>query len=110
MDEKQVARTLEMVIELTDVYVKKDFPKLNRRVRKNKESVRLAHISPDAQTIKYADILDNVSEITKHDPDFAKVFLFECRDNLKKMNKGNAALYNIVKETFNEAFSNPEKS
>lgn len=94
MDSDNAARTLELVVELTDVYIKKDYPRMNRRSRKEKESERIAQASPDAQTVKYADIIDNSMEIVQHDPDFARVFLSECRRLLKKMNKGNAELYN----------------
>jgi (p)ppGpp synthase/HD superfamily hydrolase len=93
MNDDMALRTLQLVIDLTDVYVKKDYPKLNRRSRKSKELIRLEKTSPDAQTIKYADIIDNSKEIVEHDPDFARVFLFECRTNLKKMDKGNQELY-----------------
>lgn len=86
-------RTLELVVDLTDVFVKEDYPELNRRARKAKELLRLEKTSPDSQTIKYADIIDNSIEIVKHDPDFAVIFLHECRTNLKKLDKGNAELY-----------------
>lgn len=99
-------RTLQLVVDLTDVYVKKDYPKLNRRTRKARELLRLEETSPDSQTIKYADIIDNTKEIVKQDPDFAKVFLRECRANLKKLNKGNKELYdeavNLVDRSIEE--------
>lgn len=93
MKTEQAERTVTLVKELTDVYIKKDFPNMNRRSRKNKELERLEKTSADSQTIKYADIIDNTREIVKHDPDFARVFLYECRANLRKLNKGNAKLY-----------------
>ncbi|MES2430848.1 MAG: HD domain-containing protein [Bacteroidota bacterium] len=93
MDNPQAERTLHLVVDLTDVYVKKDFPTLNRRSRKSKELIRLEKTSPDSQTIKYADIIDNTKEIVQNDPDFARVFLYECRTNLRKLTKGNPALY-----------------
>ena len=86
------ARTLELVEELTDVYVKKKFPAWNRRKRKQKEVDRLSHASADAQTIKYADIMDNCPEIATKDPDFADRYLRECRHLLGKMRKGNHQL------------------
>jgi (p)ppGpp synthase/HD superfamily hydrolase len=99
-------RTVDLVVDLTDVYVKKDYPKLNRRSRKSKELLRLEKTSPDSQTIKYADIIDNTKEIVKQDPDFAKVFLRECRTNLKKLNKGNKELHaeavNLVDRSIEE--------
>jgi (p)ppGpp synthase/HD superfamily hydrolase len=92
MPPKQVNRTILLVEELTDVYVKKNYPQWNRRKRKAKELERMERISADAQTIKYADILDNSSYIPEQDADFAKVFLSEGRQLLQKMTKGDAAL------------------
>jgi (p)ppGpp synthase/HD superfamily hydrolase len=92
MPPPQVARTVQLVEELTDVYVKADYPRWNRRKRKSKEAERMEQTSADAQTIKYADIMDNAAQIVEQDPDFAKVFLSECRALLKKMAKGNASL------------------
>jgi (p)ppGpp synthase/HD superfamily hydrolase len=85
-------RTLSYVIELTDVFTKSAYPKLNRRARKSREIERLAHTSPESQTIKYADILDNAKDVVEHDPDFAKVFLMEYRAVLKTCDKGNENL------------------
>jgi uncharacterized protein with gpF-like domain len=52
----------------------------------------MENTSAEAQTIKYADIIDNASEIVEHDPDFAPVFLRECKALVKKMEKGNKEL------------------
>jgi (p)ppGpp synthase/HD superfamily hydrolase len=92
MNETDTDHTLDLVIELTDVYTKHHYPKFNRRKRKGMEADRIELISAEAQTIKYADILDNSREIAEHDPDFAPVFLRECRMLLQKMKKGNANL------------------
>jgi (p)ppGpp synthase/HD superfamily hydrolase len=86
-------RTLQLVDELTDVYIKKDYPSWNRRKRKMKEAERIQNTSEDSQTIKYADIIDNCPEITEKDPEFAAKFLRECRLLLTKMKKGNKDLY-----------------
>lgn len=93
MNPAHAEQTLTLVKELTDVFVKSNYPKLNRRQRKNKELDRLEKTSPDSQTIKYADIIDNTKEIVEQDPDFAKVYLYECRAILRKLNKGNNLLY-----------------
>ncbi len=58
----------------------------------------MRRISGDAQTIKYADILDNSREITQQDPQFAPRFLNECRLMLQVMSSGQAALYQQVKD------------
>jgi guanosine-3',5'-bis(diphosphate) 3'-pyrophosphohydrolase len=102
MNPSDAERTLELVTDLTDVYVKQDYPKLNRRSRKAKELQRLEKTSADSQTIKYADIIDNTKEIVGHDPDFAKVFLYECRTNLRKLDKGNTELYKMAVEVVNK--------
>lgn len=94
-----VDETLKLVIELTDVYTKGAYPRLNRRKRKQKEFERLAATSPDAQTIKYADILDNALDIAESDPDFGRVFLEEAMTLLEDLDKGDPHLYREVKET-----------
>lgn len=92
MDSPTATRTLRFVEELTDVYVKEAYPQWNRKKRKAMEAERIAHTSPMAQTIKYADILDNSKEIAEHDPDFGPRFLRECSELLKKVNKGHPIL------------------
>ncbi len=105
LSKADVERTLRLVVDLTDVYVKKDYPKLNRRSRKNKELVRLEKTSADSQTIKYADIIDNTREIVQHDRDFARVYLYECKAILRKLDKGNPELYKRAFDVVNEAIS-----
>jgi (p)ppGpp synthase/HD superfamily hydrolase len=90
-------QTVKLVVELTDVYVKDDYPNLNRDQRKSKEAQRLAATSSNAQTIKYADIIDNCEDITTHDPKFAPVYLRECKHILSLCKKGNKHLYTTAK-------------
>lgn len=52
----------------------------------------MENTSAEAQTVKYADIIDNAREIVEHDPDFAPVFLRECRALVNKMKKGDQEL------------------
>lgn len=101
MAHHQAKRTVVLVEQLTDVYIKANYPHWNRRKRKREEIKRLSKISADAQTIKYADIIDNCNEIIHHDQDFADRFLHECRDTLQKINKGNSVLYLRALETVN---------
>ncbi len=89
MSERDASHALDLVIELTDVYTKHEYPRLNRRKRKAKEAIRLEKTSAEAQTIKYADIIDNATEIGEHDADFAPVFLKECRAIIERMKRGN---------------------
>lgn len=99
MNENDVQQTLQLVEELTDVYTKQRYPRLNRRKRKQKEANRIEKTSPEAQTVKYADIIDNCKEIAVHDPEFAGLFLCECRMLLRRMSNGNKELYERAIET-----------
>lgn len=92
MDDETINETLNLVLELTDVYVKSSYPGLNRRQRKAREADRIKTTSVAAQTIKYADILDNCLEISADDKDFAPLFLKECRALLDVMDKGHSGL------------------
>lgn len=102
MNEGAASHTLGLVIELTDVYTKHNYPRLSRRKRKAREVARMENTSAEAQTVKYADIIDNAREIVEHDPDFAPVFLRECRALVNKMKKGDQELRDkaiqVVKE------------
>ena len=92
MSERDVDHTLMLVTELTDVYIKEDHPQMNRRKRKAREANRLEKVSAEAQTIKYADIMDNAKGMAENGADFAPVFLKECIKLLEKMRKGNEQL------------------
>lgn len=76
---------LSLVVELTDVYTKEDFPDMNRKLRKEFEALRLAYVSGRVKAIKRADIEHNSESIMEHDPKFAKVFLEEKKNLLEKM-------------------------
>ncbi len=98
LNEKDAALTLQLVVELTDVYVKKDYPEWNRKTRKTKEADRIAGTSAQSQTIKYADIIDNCKEIIQYDEEFGSKFLKECKLPLQRMPKGNPQLYQRAKD------------
>lgn len=90
----QMARdVVNLVVELTDVYIKENYPELNRRTRKELEAKRLGDASSRAQTIKYADLLDNGEDIMKNDPSFGRVYIREKERILHYMNKGDQDLY-----------------
>jgi (p)ppGpp synthase/HD superfamily hydrolase len=93
IDKDTVERTIELVVELTDVFIKEDYPQWNRRKRKTKELERIMNTSSTSQTIKYADIIDNCNEIVVHDRHFARVFLYECKRLLTVIDKGEPELY-----------------
>jgi hypothetical protein len=75
MTADEATQTIALVEALTDEYTKENYPQWNRRKRKEMEAERLEKASAAAQTIKYADIIDNAPEITREDPAFAKRYL-----------------------------------
>ncbi|RAW05936.1 phosphohydrolase [Halomonas elongata] len=84
----------DYVYELTDQFT--DPAQGNRAHRKAMERDRLARISPDAQTIKLADLIDNTLSIVERDPDFARVYMAEKRELLRVMRAGNEHLLRIA--------------
>jgi len=78
-------RVAELVYDLTDQFTKEQYPKLNRKTRKNLEAVRLGKCSKDVQLIKICDMADNTKSIVKDDPGFAVLFLREKAYILEEM-------------------------
>lgn len=110
MDQEHAGRTLGMVEALTDVFVKENYPSMNRRNRRLREAERLSMVGAEAQTIKYADIIDNVADLGDPSNDFAPVFMRECKDMLREMNRGDQRLHRhaveIVDTRLKEYFRN----
>lgn len=102
MTPTQTTKTVTLVVELTDVFTHQNFPELNRKARKQKELERLRSISPESQTIKYADILDNSIDISKHDKHFSPVYLNEVFLVLSELKSGNPHLRHRVINTVGE--------
>ena len=82
-----------LTIDLSDVYTHTAFPNLNRAERKALEVIRMSKNGYTAQTVKYADLIDNAKSIIAHDKKFAKVYLNEKRDILLHMKSGDINLY-----------------
>lgn len=80
------------VLDLTDVYTKQAFPNLNRQKRKTMERLRIDGTSPEAKTIKLADLISNTQSIVEHDPDFAHVYLREKMELLGYLTEGSPRL------------------
>lgn len=87
------------VTDLTDYFTKERFPALNRRERKEKEAQRLWSIPEWAQTIKYADLLDNTKSIVENDQGFAKTYIEEKKYILLNMRDGNKELLKRLENT-----------
>lgn len=68
----------------------------NRAARKRIDRTHIATAPPEAQTVKLADLISNTSTITRHDPEFARVYLAEKRDLLTVLTRGNATLHAVA--------------
>jgi len=87
IDISEADRVFQLVVELTDVYTKENFPELNRKQRKELEAHRIGNASEFTQVIKMCDMLDNTESIVAHDEKFAKVYLKEKDYLLECMDK-----------------------
>jgi (p)ppGpp synthase/HD superfamily hydrolase len=81
-----------LVHELTDKYMKENYPSLNRKERKKREVTRQATMSREAKTIKLADVIDNTRDIIKHDKDFAVRYIPEMITLVESLQGGNFQL------------------
>ena len=88
-----------LVHELTDEYVKENYQQLNRRRRKEKEVERQGQMSPQAKTIKLADVIDNTMDIVRNDPNFARRYIPEMENLTHALKGGNEEL---LKRAFQE--------
>ena len=88
-DNKESLFITSCVDDLTDEYTKEKYPTLNRKARKELEAERLGNAHPDAQSVKYCDLINNTDSICEHDPKFAKTYLKEKTVILDKMRKGH---------------------
>lgn len=86
------------VFHLTDEYTHEKYNSTNRKDRKVLEAQRLWAIPPNAQTVKYCDLIDNLSSIVQYDPAFAKVYLAEKAYILQGMDKGDTKLFELAKK------------
>ena len=84
---------------LTDVSKPSDG---NRARRKHLDLLHTSSASPEAKTIKLADLIDNTSSIVKYDPDFAKVYLREKSLLLGVLLEGNPELWSRANEILSE--------
>ena len=76
----------------------------NRAARKTIDREFLAKASPEAMTIKLADIIDNTFSIATLDSGFAKIYLPEQRLLLNVLKKGNSTLWGQAKQIIDDYF------
>lgn len=91
-------KVAKLVEELTDEYMKVNYPHLNRKARKEKEVERQANMSPEAKTIKLADVIDNTPDIVKNDPGFARKYIYEMEALTRVLVGGDKELFNRARK------------
>jgi hypothetical protein len=91
---------------LTDVSKPSDG---NRAVRKEIDRQHLAKSSPQAKTIKLADLIDNCRDICKHNKRFAVVYLQEMSALLEVLSDGAPNLYGLAHKTHVECSTSISK-
>ncbi len=89
LEERFGPKVAGLVLEVTEVTTHADG---SRATRKAIEREHLAKASPEGQSIKLADMLDNGESIVEHDPAFAKVYLREFQALLGVLTKGHPDL------------------
>ena len=81
------------VEELTD---KSTLADGSRKTRKKLDRQRLKDISPEAQTVKLADVVVNLRDIVDRDPGFAKTYIPENALRLPYLIKGDSTLLGMA--------------
>ncbi|WP_263082175.1 HD domain-containing protein [Endozoicomonas sp. Mp262] len=81
---------MSLVENLTDISKPEDG---SRKHRKELDRHHTAIASPEAKTIKLADLIDNTKSIVERDPKFAKVYLEEKRLLLEVLKEGDEKLW-----------------
>tara|TARA_R110000751_G_scaffold92475_1_gene180964 strand:- start:5333 stop:5896 length:564 start_codon:yes stop_codon:yes gene_type:complete len=87
------------VLELTNPYTRKNKPLLSSSKRDKLLLNFLENISPNSQSVKYCDIIDNCTNVVQADYQFAKFYLPKKSKQLDVMTKGNLHLKKFAKET-----------
>lgn len=88
--EKEFGSEVAVLVEmLTDISKPSDG---NRALRKAIDRQHTAKASPEAKTIKLADLIDNSRSILAHDPEFATIYIEEKRALLGVLAEGDPAL------------------
>ena len=98
-------RVVRLVQQLTDVSRPEDG---NRAVRKELDRQHIAKASPEAKSIKLADLIDNARSIVEFDPNFAKVFMKEKVALLEVLTEGNERLLRWAKELVADYYDGSE--
>lgn len=77
----------------------------NRAVRKKIDLEHTAKATPPAKTVKLADLISNSTSISRHDPDFARVYMREKAKLLEVLGEGDLVLYSLAKDILKRYFA-----
>lgn len=88
-------RLVSLVNDVTDVSRPEDG---NRKYRKRLDCIHLSLASPDAMTVKLADIISNSRSIYEFDAKFALVYMNEIDQILNVIGDGDPSLMSIARE------------
>lgn len=91
----------DVVQEVTDVSMSSIE---NRATRKQRDREHLAQSSHWGATIKYADLISNTRDISKHDKDFARVYLKEKKLLLNEMKQGDEGMRKLAIDALETAW------
>ncbi|MBL4677988.1 MAG: hypothetical protein JKY70_17550 [Mucilaginibacter sp.] len=91
-DADAIRTIIRAVVELSDVYTKEAYPKLRKKQRKELEEKRLTTTGGLAQTVKYADLDDNIRWVSRYRPEKLKKYLRRKINLLEKLTKGETGL------------------
>lgn len=98
-------RIAAIVSDLTDVSIPSDG---NRDKRKGLDLAHTAQASPEAKTVKLADLIDNTKSICAYDPNFARVYMREKARTLEVLKEGDPALYSLAHSMVTKYFETRE--
>lgn len=76
----------------------------NRAARIEIDAQHYATASPEGQSIKVADLIDNTRTIVQHDASFAKIYMVEKRSLLPRLTSAHPALLAEAKRQIDEYF------
>jgi len=80
------------VLELTDHFTRTGFPDWRKKERKQKEAERLLTIHPDAQTVKYCDLIYNMRWMKKYDQKGFEKYLIKKIELVDALDGGDPEL------------------
>jgi (p)ppGpp synthase/HD superfamily hydrolase len=103
-DDEEAQHISDCVVELTRHFTKAANP-LPKKMRKVLEDERLANISADAQTVKYADLADNADWMMAHDRHHAADYLQSKLSLIEEMSAGDTELQQQVLVHFHKLLS-----